>query len=132
MKYTKTKIKKAFKYRLLVNKKTTEIICKTLLLLPHEMIDFIANHCWFVGSMDDSWGLTLKAKDLNKKDYLIFLSDELLNEPVEQIRFTILHELGHVILKHSNSIGKIQTKKQIKKQEKEADEFAKFYLKNSL
>lgn len=128
-KFTPTKIKKEFKYRLLVNKKAAEIICKTLLLLPNEMIDFVTNHCWFVGSMDDSWGLTLKAKDLNKKDYLIFLSDELLSEPVNQIKFTILHELGHVILKHKNSIGIIQSKNEIKKQEKEADEFANLYIK---
>jgi Zn-dependent peptidase ImmA (M78 family) len=32
--------------------------------------------------------------------------------------------VGHVVLGHRNSIGKVQTKREVRKQEKEADEFA--------
>lgn len=46
----------------------------------------------------------------------------------EQIQYTIAHEIGHVILKHKNSIGRMQTQSEIKIQEREADEFAREYL----
>ena len=69
------------------------------------------------------------AKTLRKKDeYVIFLSDELLKEPAAQIHYTIAHEIGHVILGHKNSIGRLQSKSEIRKQEKEAHNFVKKYL----
>jgi Zn-dependent peptidase ImmA (M78 family) len=43
--------------------------------------------------------------------------------------YSIAHEIGHVILKHRNSTLVKQTKREIKKQEREADKFAKqFYF----
>ena len=45
-----------------------------------------------------------------------------------QIKYTIAHEIGHVFLGHNNSTSYIQSKKEIKKQEFEADNFAKKYL----
>ena len=61
--------------------------------------------------------------EIKKDEYIIFLSDELLRESEEQIRYTIAHEIGHVILGHRNSIGKVQSKKEVEKQERQAREF---------
>jgi len=105
------------------------IVCETMLIFTSEVIEHVTSTCWFVSSFDDSWAFALKGDELQKHDHLIFLSDELLSEPMEQIRFTICHEIGHVILEHKNAILIPQTKREIAKQEKEADEFAKFYLK---
>ena len=78
--------------------------------------------------MEDGWAFTLRGDELKENEYLVFLSDELLNEDENQITWTIAHEIGHVILGHRNSIGEVQTKEEIKNQEKEADAFAKKYL----
>ena len=74
--------------------------------------------------MDDAWAFTFTGNDLKDK-HLIFLSDELLNQHPGHIRYSIAHEIGHVILKHRNSTLVKQTKQEIKRQEEEADRFAK-------
>ncbi len=48
----------------------------------------------------------------------------------EQIRYTIAHEIGHVLLGHRNSIIEKQSKAEISNQEREADEFARKYIKD--
>jgi Zn-dependent peptidase ImmA (M78 family) len=58
----------------------------------------------------------------------VFISDELLRQKKEHIYYTILHEIGHVVLNHRNSIGFRQTVSEIKRQESEADLFAKRHL----
>lgn len=63
-----------------------------------------------------------------KNQHLIFLSDDLFRESPNQIRYTIVHEIGHVILGHRNSILERQSKVEIRIQEKEADDFAKQFL----
>lgn len=77
--------------------------------------------------MNDAWAFTFTGNDLKDK-HLIFLSDALLNQHPQQIIFSIAHEIGHVILKHRNSTLVRQTKQEIKKQEKEADAFAKQFI----
>ena len=77
--------------------------------------------------MEDAYGFTFTGNDL-KNQHLIFLSDELFRESKEQISRTIAHEIGHVILNHRNSTLTSQTKEEIRKQEKEADAFAKEYI----
>jgi hypothetical protein len=99
-------------------------VCKTLVKMPDEIINFVTKNCWFLGSMKDAWGYTFTGNDL-KNQHLIFLSDHLLSQVPEQIMFSIAHEIGHVILKHRNSTLINQTKQEIKIQEKEADEFAR-------
>lgn len=59
---------------------------------------------------------------------LIFLSDELLLQDKSDIEYTIAHEIGHVILKHKNSINFRQTKEEISQQELEPDQSARKYL----
>lgn len=128
MNYTIKSIKRAFGHRLQGNLFMKNIVSKTLLLLSPNLIDYICSHCWFVSSFEDGWAFTLKGDELKKDEYLIFLSDELLRENENQIKYTILHEIGHVILGHKNAIRAPQSKSEIKKQEKEADEFVKRLL----
>jgi Zn-dependent peptidase ImmA (M78 family) len=80
-----------------------------------------------MSSPEDSWAFTFRGADITYR-HLIFLSDELLRQQVEQIRYTILHEIGHVVLDHNNSIGYLQTESEIKRQEAEADDFARRLL----
>jgi len=103
-------------------------VCETLATMPDEIINFIIENCWFIGSMEDAWAFTFTGNDLKNK-HLIFLSDELLTQHEGQIHYSIAHEIGHVILNHRNSILVKQSKEEIRKQEKEADAFAKKYRK---
>jgi len=105
------------------------IVAKTLLLFPGDIIDFVAKNCWFVSSFEDGWAFVLKGSELGKGEYLIFLSDELMAAGEEQMRRTIVHEIGHVVLGHRNSIGEVQSKSEVEKQERQADEFTKRYQK---
>ena len=78
--------------------------------------------------MPDTWAYAFHGNDL-KNQHLIFLSDELFEEPENQIFYTILHEIGHILLSHRNSIGFQQTKAEIATQEEAADSFAYQYLR---
>lgn len=104
------------------------MVIKTLSFFPEEIVNYVTKTTWFIGSFEDGWAFTLRGDELKPNEYLIFLSDELLVEDEAQIIWTIAHEIGHVVLNHRNSIGLPQTKSEIKKQEKEADEFAKKYV----
>ena len=119
---------KKFGHRLQGNSKMKKMVVKTLKFFPDSIIHHIIDKVWFVSSMEDSWAFAIRGDELSPDEHLIFLSDELLNESDSQIMWTIAHEIGHVILGHKNSIGKVQSKKEIKKQEDEADKFARKYL----
>lgn len=121
---TKQEIIQRFKYRLQGSSKLKKSVVDTIQLLTDKQIKYVTKYCWFVGSMEDAWAFTLKGNDLSSKEYLIFLSDELLKENDDQIRYTILHEVGHVLLGHRNAILERQSKVEIRKQEREADKFA--------
>jgi Zn-dependent protease with chaperone function len=117
----------AFSGKLVGNPSMKINVCETLAQMPEEIINYVTDNCWFFASMEDAWAFTFTGNDL-KNQHLIFLSDELLFQEKAQIAHTIAHEIGHVMLKHRNSVLEKQTKEEIKKQEKEADEFAKKYL----
>ena len=102
-------------------------VCETLARMPEEIIEFVTGNCWFMGSMEDAWAFTFTGNDL-KDRHLIFLSDELLMQRVQQIHYSIMHEIGHVMLNHRNATLAKQTKSEIKKQEAEADVFARKYV----
>lgn len=105
-----------------------EMVCKTILLLPSALIKQVTESVWFISSQDDAWALTFRGSDIQNR-HLIFLSDELLAHSREQITYTILHEIGHVILNHRNSIGYTQTESEIEQQEDAADLFARTHFK---
>lgn len=118
------KIYDAFDSKLVGTKRMQFYVCDVVSRMPKNIIAHITSTCWFVSSMDDAWGFTLTGNDL-KDHHLIFLSDDLFREHPKQIRYTIAHEIGHVILGHRNSILERQSKSEVRKQEKEADQFAK-------
>ncbi|HET9946820.1 MAG TPA: M48 family metalloprotease [Patescibacteria group bacterium] len=121
-------IYQAFQGKLVGNKKMKTFVCEVLTFFPDKIIEYITANCWFMASMDDAWAFTFTGNDL-KNQHLIFLSDELLSQELHQIYYTIAHEIGHVMLGHRNAVFSNQSKEEISKQEKEADDFAKQFLK---
>ena len=99
-------------------------VCSTLAKMPQEVIRFITANCWFFGSMEDAWAFTFTGNDLADQ-HLIFLSDQLFRQNAGQIRYTIIHEIGHVMLGHRNSTLVHQTRSEIRQQERQADDFVK-------
>lgn len=120
-------IKEKMGGRLVGNDFMQDSVAKAILRLPEEIALPIIENCWFFSSDDDSFGFAFNGNDLKNK-HLIFLSDVLFHEAESQIMYTILHEIGHIALKHKNSIQYTQTKEEIRRQESEADLFAKKYL----
>ena len=127
MKEDVRKIYHAFSGKLVGTKQMKYYVCETLFLMPEEIINRITSNCWFMSSMDDAWAFTFTGNDL-KDQHLIFLSDDLLRQSPTQIRYSIAHEIGHVILGHRNSVLERQTKREINKQEGAADLFAKQFV----
>jgi hypothetical protein len=120
-------IKKKFKNKLIGSALMQHLVCEALTLLPKDIVDRVTKTCWFVSSFEDAFGFTLRGDELGGK-HLVFLSDDLLSEGRYQQCYTVLHEIGHVLASHRNSILKPQTVSEIRSQEKEADSFAKKYL----
>ena len=121
------RIYRTFGPRLVGGMPMKQHICEVVSRLPDEMVSFITQNCWFMGSMEDAWAFTFTGNDL-KDQHLVFLSDELLMQDIQQIHYSIAHEIGHIMLSHRNSVVVKQTKEEIARQEKEADEFVQKYL----
>jgi len=119
----------AFDGKLVGTEEMKQHVCSVVALMEDAVMSYITSNCWFFASMDDSLAFTFTGNDL-KDQHLIFLSDELFMHDEEQIRYTITHEIGHVMLGHRNSILEKQSKAEIYKQEKEADNFARKYIKD--
>ena len=119
-------INKLFGNKLGGTKQMQYFVISVLNNMPDKIAKYVSINTWFLGSFDEAWAFTFTGNDLKDK-HLIFISDDLLTQSSYIIRYTIAHEIGHIILKHRNSFFKKQTKIEIKKQEKEADEFAKKY-----
>jgi Zn-dependent peptidase ImmA (M78 family) len=124
---TREEIRKNLGGRLIGKEKMKGFVVEAVQKLPEKIQKQVVTSIWFVSSFEDAWGFVLKGDELKGKK-LIFFSEELFNEPREQITYTIMHEIGHCILNHRNSILEEQTERETKKQEKEADTFAKEYL----
>lgn len=138
MRYAPSEIQHAFKGRLVGGNFMKNMVSQTLAKFPNEIVEHIIKHVWFLSSHPDAWAYTFAGSDVPDK-HLIFLSDELLSQDKSQIEYTIAHEIGHVILKHKNSINyespdgasyyrNRQTKEEISQQEWEADQFARKHL----
>ncbi len=117
----------AFGGKLVGTEEMKKYVCEVVALTEEKVVRTITSSCWFFGSMDDALAFTFTGNDL-KNQHLIFLSDELFIHDDKQIRYTIAHEIGHVILNHRNSIIENQSRSEIYKQEKEADKFARKYI----
>lgn len=127
MNWTVKEIRKALGGKLIGNMHARHMVCTTIMLLPDELITQIVKKVWFISSPEDAWAFTFRGSDIQDR-HLIFISDELLQQDESQIRFTIMHEIGHVVLNHRNSIGASQTQSEIRQQELAADRFANQYL----
>lgn len=127
MKFSPEKIYMEFDGKLVGSNKMKIFVCRTLCKFPDKIINQITENCWFFGSLNDAWAYTLDTNELINT-HIIIISENLLRQKASQIEYTIAHEIGHVILKHRNSILKYQKINEILQQEKEADEFAVKYL----
>lgn len=127
MKWTTSKVIKALNGKIIGKLFMKENVYKTLLLLPPETIENVCAKVWFISSPEDAWAFTFRGSEIKDRS-LIILSEDLFLQDKKQIQYTILHELGHVILNHRNSIGFEQTDTEIEQQENEADNFAKEIL----
>lgn len=121
-------IKKAFGNKLQGDEDMKNHVASVVSLLNVDVRNYITSHCWFLSSTKEAWAFTFAARDLDSRDYLIFLGDELLQDDESQIHFTIAHEIGHVVLKHRNGFSKLQSYEEISVQEHEADTFAYWLL----
>lgn len=124
------KIYELFDGKLVGDFPITRYVCEVVAEMPEELIKLITSKCWFLSSIEDASAYTFKGNDL-KDQYLILMSDHLLKQNKNNIKYTIAHEIGHVVLDHRNSINYKQTMDEINWQEKEADEFAKRFIKES-
>ncbi len=127
MSFTREEIREKLGGRLVGKESMKKSVVLALQKLPDDLVLKITKEVWFISSFDDAWGFVLTGDELQGK-HLIFLSDELFSEPEKQIVYTILHEVGHVILRHRNAILRPQTREETEKQESHADEFARKYL----
>ena len=127
MEWNLKNIRQAFGGRLIGNLSMRKWVCETVILLPSEIVEYVTKNIWFISSPEDAWAFTFRGSDV-KNQHLIVLSDELFKQSEDDIRYTIIHEIGHVILNHKNSMGFMQTESEIKMQEREADNFARKYL----
>jgi Zn-dependent protease with chaperone function len=109
------------------NPQMKNAVCEAVGLLPIELINFVTLKVWFVASLEEAWAFTFNGSDIQGQSVVI-LTDELFKQEKKLIRYTILHEIGHVLLGHKNSMGFTQSSAEIRRQEKEADEFAIKYL----
>src|SRR5512146_1046550 len=119
-------IRSLFGGKLVGKKDLKQYVCEVVATLPEDLQAYITEYVWFVGSMDDAWGYTFTGDDLADQ-HLIFLGDDLFRQSEEQIQWSILHEIGHVVLGHKNNIFVKQDKKAIHLQEEEADHFASLF-----
>lgn len=120
-------IYRSFDGKLVGSRKLKHFACLVLSKMPDEIITTITQDCWVLGSSEDAWAFTFTGNDL-KNQHLIILSDHLFLEKESQIQYTIAHEIGHVVLKHRNSVFEHQSKQEVRLQEEEADQFARKYL----
>ncbi len=125
---TSSKIQKDLGHRLIGSGYMKRMVVKAIQKLPLKIQTTVTSKCWFIASFTDGWAFALRWDEIKKGEYLIYLSDELLNASEEETIRTIIHEIGHVVLGHRNSIGKVQPKSEVRRQEKEADEFTGNYI----
>ena len=120
-----------------VSERERGLIAKALSLCEDSVIDDITQNVWFVSPNSGYIAFQVNILDLmGKWNSMIFLNS-LNNMPEKKAIRIILHEIGHHVLKHTSPIlmknvnyaNMVQVGK---KQEKEADAFAKERMKKKL
>ncbi len=120
-------ITNAFAGKLHVNRRLKKYVLRTVAKLSDDLIRKVTRDTWILGSVEDAWAYVFHGDELKGK-HLIIVSDSLLDQPEQDIEWTIMHEIGHVILGHRNSILVTQSRSEIRRQEREANSFAQKYL----
>ncbi len=107
-------------------------VCEALSFLDKKIVDEISKKVLFFSSdyIRDSTSCHLMLNTSFSKDrkMVIFYSEEILKGSKKEIIKKILHEIAHFYLNHKQCFD--LNKKQIGKQEKEADKLARRWLKN--
>lgn len=117
----------AFKGKLIGKRKMKHHVVEVLLKMPKNIQAFVSENVWFVTSFEDAWAFTFTGTDFQGK-HVVFLSDELLEQDLEQIYWTVAHEIGHVVLGHKNRFFEKFGKDKIELQEQQADRFASQFV----
>ena len=117
-------------------------LAKALSLLPHEVIDFVTEHCYFISQEKGTDGSYHDFDSFHKKAVgFILIPEEIWGKKPIQIAFTIAHEVAHALKRNKpldkgfKKIGELL--QYVPKQEKEADRLAvkwlsRHYSKKSL
>ncbi|EGP4808374.1 ImmA/IrrE family metallo-endopeptidase, partial [Enterococcus faecium] len=90
----------------------------------HQSVDFVSQE---IGKNNDAFTLS------RGEEFIIVYNSDITTNIVERIRFSIAHELGHIILNHFSSGDLILTRGGLSEErykilEKEADTFARELL----
>jgi len=105
------------------------ILAKALSKLPKDIVDWVVNFAFFISSSDEYWAFTLFIDEFEHKKGVIFLSENLKEEIEEKQLFWIAHEIAHLKLNHRSPIFCGLSEKETKRQEAEADNLVKTWLK---
>jgi hypothetical protein len=99
---------------------TLKRLVEVLLVLPDDAYEFAANRIFFIDGSDSCHIPLRMFKKTKITDMVIILDDKLL---------TIAHEIAHAFLGHRTGIEREVDKEYTQKQEDEANELAKKWLK---
>lgn len=122
------KVRQKFGNKIIGSRGMRNLILEVVSVLPDNLAYFVAENVWFVNSFEDAWGFVIRGDEIKDK-FLVFLADRLFRQPKADQEYEIAHEIGHIVLKHRNAISAPQSKAEIARQEREADAFARRYLK---
>lgn len=100
------------------NESVKPVIARALTMVPKEIADYIIQKCFLLSLWKEADGSTIQISHFKEKEYLIVISDDILEKCFSQRRdiqlglwnevegySTILHEFAHCWLRHKSSPG---------------------------
>ena len=113
----------------LISKEFYDIILKAIAELPDTLVEWVVEKVLFWSSNNSlDFAHTVLLRELEGYEGIVFLFDTLLKESEKFQKFTILHEIAHVKLKHKLNQEMVIADKQ----EDEANELAKKWSEDVL
>ena len=112
----------------IVTDKENVLIAKSMTYLPLRIIKKIIKEVLFA-SEENCFAWHIPLEQIDNKKSIIFLSHYIKDMKEKEALHTILHEIGHFILKHKSPILLNLSQIKTKNQEKEANDFANRLLK---
>jgi len=93
-------------------------------------MEWTTDNLLFVSSGEELWAFSMPIEDFEDKKGFIFLSEILMDAAEEKQDFMIAHEIAHFRLNHkSPTLGRL-SREETGKQEQEADNLAREWLKH--